>query len=196
MISYTQAKKYCGEDISLIENYEAAATDTSEIWDIHHKREITDNKSKRQLIKDGLYYGVPACELVFLTRAEHIRIHQIERMKAEENRIKLSKQAKGENNPMYGHQRSDETKEKISNTRINRIKAGLIKVDTSSCHTDEANRKISEKAKARLANPANHPLYGTTYIWVNDGFKNFRWPKEKPVPANLSTGMIKKNSKK
>ena len=33
-------------------------------------------------------------------------------------------------------------------------------VDTSNCHTEEANRKISEKAKERLSNPENNPMFG------------------------------------
>lgn len=46
MINYDQAKRYCAEDISKIENFEDAALDTTETWDIHHRREISENKSR------------------------------------------------------------------------------------------------------------------------------------------------------
>jgi hypothetical protein len=40
MININLAKKYCADDIALIENYSAAAADPSQTWDIHHRGEI------------------------------------------------------------------------------------------------------------------------------------------------------------
>lgn len=42
MISEQYAKKYCCDDISLVENYDKAIADT-EAWDLHHRAEITDD---------------------------------------------------------------------------------------------------------------------------------------------------------
>ena len=75
MINEYCAKKYCREDISLIENYAQAVEDTTKTWDLHHRRETDENKSARQLIDDGLYCDRPADELIFLTHREHIRLH-------------------------------------------------------------------------------------------------------------------------
>ena len=68
--------QFCNEPIENIENYELATSDTKHTWDLHHKLEIELNKTKQQLIDDGLYYGRPAKELIFLTRAEHVRLHR------------------------------------------------------------------------------------------------------------------------
>lgn len=37
---YKRFKKYCCEDISLIENYEKAVNDKTQTWCCHHKLEI------------------------------------------------------------------------------------------------------------------------------------------------------------
>ena len=39
MINEKCAKRYCSDDISLIENYQAAISDEEKMWDIHHRRE-------------------------------------------------------------------------------------------------------------------------------------------------------------
>ena len=60
----TDVNVYCCENISKIENYnKALAAKTT--WDIHHKREITENKSKQQLIDEDIYFNRPADELIF-----------------------------------------------------------------------------------------------------------------------------------
>lgn len=159
MINYNSAKKYCSEDISLIENYEQAALDTTQVWDLHHRREITENKSRELLEKENLIYARPASELIFLTHSKHMSVHQQHRM-TDEYRRYLSESRRGENNSQFGVVWSDERKAKMSNTRKVRIATGEIKVDTSACHTEEACKKISDKAKVRLANPENHPMFG------------------------------------
>ena len=55
MIS-TTSKYFCIEDISLIENYEAAINDNTQVWDCHHRNEITMNKTKDELKTLHLYY--------------------------------------------------------------------------------------------------------------------------------------------
>ena len=74
MINERQAKKYCKEDISKIENYDKAISDTSQTWDLHHRTEIWWNCSKQDLIDNECYYNRKACELIFLTHAEHTRM--------------------------------------------------------------------------------------------------------------------------
>lgn len=39
MISKRYAEKYCGEDISTIENYHLANGDMTNLWECHHRKE-------------------------------------------------------------------------------------------------------------------------------------------------------------
>lgn len=138
MIHEQNANAFCGEDISNIENYEKAVDDKTQTWDCHHRAEILPcgRFGVDDLKKFGLYFHRPASELIFLTRADHIKLH------------------------FTGTHRSEETKAKLSQTRKERIASGDIVVDTSACHTPEANAKISEKAKERYKDKENHPMYG------------------------------------
>lgn len=73
MISFYNVKQYCCEDISLIENYDKAMSDTTQTWDCHHRREtIYDMKD---LIEIDEYYNRPAIELIFLPHDLHRKIH-------------------------------------------------------------------------------------------------------------------------
>ena len=74
MINEYCVKAYCSEDISLIENYALAVADTTQIWDCHHRRESI--YSAKDLIEIGEYWKRPAAELIFLTKAEHTRLHK------------------------------------------------------------------------------------------------------------------------
>ena len=93
MINENYAKRYCCEDISLIENYQAAISDQTRMWDIHHRRECDDEGktlfTKKQLIEMNLYYQRPANELIFVTRSIHIKIHKDEQHKWHSNGGKI-----------------------------------------------------------------------------------------------------------
>lgn len=79
MISEYNAKRFCSEDISLIENYQDAISDEERTWDIHHRRECDENGrtlfTGKQLIDMGLYLNRPAAELIFVTRSMHMKLH-------------------------------------------------------------------------------------------------------------------------
>lgn len=77
MINEKQAKRYCGEDLSAIENYAEAVADQTQTWDLHHKLEIMPwgTYTIKNLKDHGLYYKQPAASLVFMTHAEHRRLH-------------------------------------------------------------------------------------------------------------------------
>lgn len=145
MINEKNVNEYCiKEQIHLIENYELAMQDETQTWDCHHRREIDENKSKQQLIDANLYYDRPASELIFLTKEEHISLHQ-----------------KGENNIMYGKTHSDDARQKISDThkgkqlsaetkaKISASKKGKPGTRKGKHHTDEARQKISESKKGK-----------------------------------------------
>lgn len=78
MINKYTAKSFCCEDLSLIENYDKAIADTAQTWECHHRGEVLPcgRFSVDDLKKFGLYYNRPAAELIFLTKAEHTRLHK------------------------------------------------------------------------------------------------------------------------
>ena len=73
MINEYYAKKFCCEDLSLIENYDIAVADTTQTWDCHHRRGTI--YTVNDLIEIGEYYHRPAIELIFLTPSAHRSLH-------------------------------------------------------------------------------------------------------------------------
>lgn len=123
-----RVKRYCSEDITLIDNYWDAVNDTTQIWACHHKNEFFRGiPVSRTLLKDiGLYYGCPANELIFLSQSEHMRLHKIG------NTIRL------------GKNHSEDTKRRISKS-----KKGKSPPNKGKHHTEDAKRKISEGHKGK-----------------------------------------------
>ncbi len=97
MIDEKQVRRYCREDLSLIENYYEAVR-SEEPYQCHHRYELNDGLvlSVNDLKNMGLYYKRPASELIFLKRIDHYRLH-----------------TKGSAHPFYGKHCSEETKKKI-----------------------------------------------------------------------------------
>ena len=96
--------KYCDKP-ELIENYEKAIVDKTQIWHCHHRLE--EFVSKQWLIDHNDYYNVSPNELIFLTNEEHSSLHHKGKVLSEEIKKKISGVKKG-----YHH--SEETKKKIS----------------------------------------------------------------------------------
>ena len=67
-------KYYCCDDFSLIENYDKAINDETQIWVCHHRKE-DEGYSREDLKKMGIYYKRPASELILLTSSEHNSLH-------------------------------------------------------------------------------------------------------------------------
>lgn len=100
MIYEKYAKRYCCEDISKIENYAEAMTDTTQTWHCHHRLELIKtgavvDSTKQDLIDWGIYYNRQANELIFLTKAEHRSLHKKGEKFSEETRRKMSEARKG-----------------------------------------------------------------------------------------------------
>lgn len=119
MICKRTIKNFCKEDISKIENYDKAINDKTQTWHCHHRRETI--YSRKDLIEIGEYYNRPAIELIFLTKAEHSKIHCGLRFKGktswnkgkkfnDESKRKMSESHKGQ-------LLSEETRKKMSKTR-------------------------------------------------------------------------------
>lgn len=139
MINEKKALSYCKEDISKIKNYEQAVNDTTQVWDCHHMTETWWNCSKKDLIENECYYHRKACELIFLTHAEHTRLHRKGKKLSEETRRKLSEANKGKPSPNKGKHHTEETRIKISESK----KGKTI--------SEETRRKISETMKGKPA---------------------------------------------
>ena len=96
-------KYYC-KDYENIENYDNALKDNFKGWEVHHRKEA--NFSRKELIALGMYYNVSSEELIFLTRAEHNKLHKKGKPLPDEAKNKISETLKGklagENNPAYG----------------------------------------------------------------------------------------------
>ena len=142
MISAETVKKYCSEDISKIENYDKAIADTTQVWECHHRDEIgvlpsgmIDYRSKAELIKNNMYYGCLANELIFLTPAEHRRLHHKSKTLSSDTKAKISEAKKGK-------AFSPEHKAKLSESH----KGKKIRP-----HTAEHRAKLAESARKRWA---------------------------------------------
>lgn len=135
MINIISVKKYCNGDITQIENYDKAINDDTQTWHCHHRKETNEGLSPKQLKELGLYYNRLASELIFLTKAEHNSIHH--------KGIPLIKM-QGQHHPMYGKHRSEETKQKMSESR-----KGEKSVWYGKHHLEETKQKISEAHKGK-----------------------------------------------
>ena len=105
MFSSSMVKRYCREDISLIENYEQAKNDETQIWICHHRGKVKTLpcgikvvRSVKELKENGRYFNCPANELIFLTLSEHSKLHAKEldrKHYSEETKKKMSEAHKG-----------------------------------------------------------------------------------------------------
>lgn len=77
---------YC-RNPELIENYDKAVSDTTQTWDVHHRRE--ELYSQKELIERGEYYDVHPEDLIFLTPAEHRKIDSYCKRHSEAHKGKL-----------------------------------------------------------------------------------------------------------
>ena len=149
MINFKKVKKYCKDKISEIENYNKAITDSTQVWDCHHRRE--SETSKKELIEIGEYYSRPASELIFLTKKEHISLHKKGVLLSEEAKQKMSIAKKGKHHteetkrkmsavmkfktPWLGRHHTEETKRKLSKSKQNRhwFNNGITELQVKSC---------------------------------------------------------------
>ena len=174
MINFKYAKKFCNEDISLIENYENAIADQNQTWHCHHRREL--ETSRKELIKIGEYYNRPANELIFLTQKEHRALH---------NTLAF----KGKTTWMKGKHHTEEAKQKISIAN-----KGQTPWNKGKHHSAETKRKMAIANKGKHhSNEAKQKIseYVKMCHWFNNGIKNV-FVKE--CPEGFVRGMLKRKA--
>ena len=116
MISESQAKSYCRDDISTIKGYAEAVADKKNLWICHHiNGESFTGFSRKDLEKLNMIYQRPASELKFVTFKEHNDLHG----SGTSTRFGASK---GYSNK--GKQISDDTKAKMSASQKGRVHKG------------------------------------------------------------------------
>ena len=167
MISKRSAKAFCRDDISLIENYYKAIADKTQTWHCHHRRETIF--SRKDLIEIGEYYNRPACELIFLTKTEHMRLHNLGKSAWNNGKYLSAETRKKMSEARKGKHPSAETRKKLSESRKGKH------------HSAETRKKMSESKKGK-----NHWTKGTH--WYNNGIKCI---KAKTCPEGFVPGRLK-----
>ena len=128
MFDELRANAYCKDDISLIENYEQAKNDDSEVWVCHHRdgvkilpSGIKVYRTREELKENGRYFHCPANELIFLKPKDHSELHSKGKPRSEETKKKISNTLTGRKQPWNCKPKSEETKKKISESQKGKI---------------------------------------------------------------------------
>ena len=141
MINWRNARKFCCEKISLIENYDKARRDLIETWDIHHRKE-EEGYSMQELKDLGMYYNRPACELVFLTKKEHVSLHK------KGNKFKLGKRHTEESRRKQSNAMKGKTGEKSNSSKpVNQIDRTTLDIIKTWPCSAEVQRKLGISSK-------------------------------------------------
>jgi hypothetical protein len=181
MINEYQAKLYCTDDISLIENYDKAVADTTKTWQCHHRLEIHSDyrNSIHDLKMMNLYYNRPAEELIFLTHAEHVKLHHTGTKHSEETKQKISateKCTKSTYSPMYCKQHSEETRKKISEAHKGKRHSEETKRKMSASHK---GKRLSEETLRKMSAARNGKKFSEEHRRKMSESAKLRWSKLK-----------------
>ena len=184
----TQA--YCCEHISNIENYEKAINSEEE-YICHHRLEVQDDGTKlnrKELMEMDLYYSRPANELIYLTRAEHNKIH---RTGAKGVAYWKGKHLSEETKQKLRKPKSEETKRKLSLIAKERFSNKENHPMYGKSPSEETRRKSSLSHKGQVAWNKGKGVHGRTKgKWYNNGSKNIRLLEMDKVPAGFIPGRI------
>lgn len=159
----------------MVENYQAAVADTENFWECHHRLEIQGPfvNSPELLEKCGMYTNVPAWQLIFLTRAEHNKLHNTGKKLSEETRAKISSSCKG-------WKPSAESRAKMSAAHIGKKHSEETRAKISAAKSGENHHMFgkhhSENTRAKIG-ASSHGRH-----WFNNGTET-KFCKECPGPG-------------
>lgn len=155
MINIKKVKQYCKDDISRIENYELAINDKEQMWDCHHRLELTLNgefaHTSEELKQLEMYYKRPYFELIFLTKSDHKKLHS-----------NTSKWKEKTSKAWKGKKHSEETRKKMSKGREGKTYS-------------EFGRKFKEHFG--ITRTDNIELYKIEHKWYRLHNNKCRWEK-------------------
>ena len=114
-------EKFC-KDYHLCEGYEKSINSSEEYF-LHHIQ--GENISAEELIEKDLYFNCEPENLRWVTKTEHMKIHN--RCMRFESRKKMSEAKRGENNPNFGKSHK-----------------GIYGPNFGKKHSHETRRKISD----------------------------------------------------
>lgn len=121
-------KQYCNGDITKIENYELAIADKTQVWCCHHRMEIMPfsgkQVSQKYLMKQGLFFNRSSEEFIFLTRSEHMKLHE---------NGKATRFKKGRTSPNKGKKFDVEYRKHISEGTLSAAKEKGIDYSHTAC---------------------------------------------------------------
>lgn len=169
MINIKRVKQYCKDPINLIENYQAAISDLTQMWVCHHRKEIDLDLTYKELIELNIYYQVPASDLIFLTRSDHTTLHHQTPKRKEQLRERML----GEDNPMRGKQHTQETRKKLKEKRKFRIGKNAPNFTFDITKEDLYNYYILQT----LSSQQIAEIYGCSYGNILKLLKKFNIPR-------------------
>ena len=174
-------EKYC-TDYQNIQNY-AEAVKSPLKYDLHHRREISENKSKKQLIAENLYYGRPPEELIFLEHGEHIRLHKEGKNLSAETKQKMSDALKGKQNALGHHWNpSAESRQKMSDAHKGKNLSAETRKKMSAAHKGKQNAlghhwNLSAETRKKMSN-AKKNMSAETRKRMSEAMKGKHWHLE------------------
>lgn len=155
MIHLGCVKSYCNGDYTKIENYDKAINDNSQTWVCHHRLEISPFSGKHitpaRLKELDMYFHRNSEELIFLTRGDHMLIHN----QSPERNKHISESQKGKKH-------SEEWNKKVGIASKNKSKESFAR-SIAAMNTEEAHKKAAKSRKETLRLHPHH--------WWNNGVK-------------------------
>ena len=150
---------YC-KDLEDIENYQKAIADTTQTYVLHHKLETHTSDGERRLVditkKElmalGMYFHRPASELIFLTKSEHVSLHNKGKKLSEETKNKMSESKKGTH-------LSEETKNKMSEAKKGKTIKPFSEDHKKNISYSMKGHSVSEETKKKLSDARKAYLY-------------------------------------
>ena len=217
-------KIFCCDDASLIENYDKAIADTTQVWEVHHRlethtsdgeaRPLNATLSRDELVALGMYYKRPVSELILLTHREHTKLTHTGIKESEEAKRKNSEAQKGKTySEEYKRHMSEVTKgipkpegfrEKVSKALKGKPKSEEHRKHLSEALKGRKGPTISEDGKRRCAEAhLGKPKSEETKKKISEKIKGRKWfnngviqVQQFECPEGFVPGMLKKNRRK